>query len=119
MKKLRDENYYIGRKEIKIVALLSYYFIVFLFYITFSIVLILLLSEQDGFSLDDFFCEAIKLDPSQSCTSSGATHSTNAFFVSTVVLDVLYPLVNLLYVSDGLYFMKVMKKITNVCNYRK
>ncbi len=106
MKKLRDENYYIGRKEIKLVALLSYYFIAFLLYIIFSIVLILLLSEQDGFSLDDF-------------TSSGATHITNAFFVSTIALDVSYPLVNLLYVSDRLYFMKVMKKITNVCRYKK
>ncbi len=105
MKKLRDEKYYIGRKEIKLVALLSYYFITFLLYIIFSIVLILLLSEQDGFSLDD--------------TSSGATHITNALAVSTIVLDVSYPLVNLLYVSDGLYFMKVMKKITNVCRYKK
>ena len=108
------QTYLIGKKEIKILALFSYYTIVYLLYITFATTFFMEYSNPSNAIQDYFMCEALGYNPSQPCASpDDIAFSVSAAVTLGVLLEATFPLANLIFVIDGGGAKKLLKKLTS------
>ena len=105
------------KKEIKLIILLSYYLTMYFIYI---ITLSIFFFNLSKFSqvLDYFACEAAGNNPDMPCPvpSGGFIAATNGFIVVLILLNISFPLVNLMFVLDE---KKINRQINNIIAFLK
>ena len=106
--------HHIGKKERKILALFSYYIIMYLLYIVFATTIFIGYLNPDDTIQEYFMCESLGYNPSQPCVRPDSISSqVSGSVILGILLEVTFPLANLVFVVDGSRAKKLLKNIAS------